>query len=257
MPDRNNQKIPNLNEIQLKTCVLHAMPPSWQSVFIQSSRSLDDLSIEDIIEYMEQQKSFNDSYQERQARKRSRRDSGDDDETRRSDRYRRHKSSRYAGKTHKHKHFRHRDSHERHSGDKYCPVHKYGTHTWEMCWSNKHGKNYRPGYTAKRSDTSSSDGFSSDDTTTRTSNRTGNGSKRYHTKEHTRGGNTHETYFRAPSKSGSISSDSSTSSSEFPSTARSNAGRTRASGEKHARSHGRRDEETPRGASLTGYGKYS
>ena len=77
MPDDNLP--PSLNEMQLKNSVFHAMPLSWQQAFSQSSRRLSDSSLEEIIEYMETQKSYADRIHMKRKHKRSRSDADDND----------------------------------------------------------------------------------------------------------------------------------------------------------------------------------
>ena len=255
MPDRHS-KLSNMSDTQLKNTVFRAMPPSWQRAFIQSSRKLDDCSLEDIIEYMEQQKSFADSVEDKKKkRKRSYDDANNNNNyhAKKGSRHSHHSTTRSS----KHKHYDSHKDHGRYSNDQPCPIHRNGTHNWGMCILNDKGNNYRSAdHSARRSDTSSNgngSGNDSDDTTTRTSNRSHGGPSRNHTKSHNRGGNyrgpTHHAYFSGTDDTESVPSENSStqSSDDIPSTASSKAGRTQAS-----RSTGRKDG-TSRGASLTGY----
>jgi len=100
IPD--DESLPVLTDAQIKIVTFRAMPSKWQEAFIQGNKQLKDCLLKDLIEYMENQKTFSDANHERQNRKhgwddQDQHNSGPKQDNRNK---RRHQNKRFCGGRH-------------------------------------------------------------------------------------------------------------------------------------------------------------
>ena len=127
---------PEMNDEQKKRVIFESFPLRWQHAYIQSGRRIQTESLIRVIQYMKDEKSFNDGMSNKRKR-------NDDDQQGNSSRYHRGRSTVRGGV----RGGRGRGRNNTRSNP--CRIHA-GRHDWSECWDNEQSSNYRPNRHAGR-----------------------------------------------------------------------------------------------------------
>ena len=122
---------PEMNDDQIKRLIFESFPVKWQHAYFQSGRRIQSESLARVIQYMKDEKSFNDA----NSNKRKRSDNNNQHNANRAGRGMRAsmRGSFRGGRG------RGRSSNRFNP----CRIHA-GQHDWSECWDNENGPNYRP-----------------------------------------------------------------------------------------------------------------
>jgi hypothetical protein len=127
---------PALNDDQVKKCIFQSFPAKWQQQFIRSGQRVANTPLSDIVEFMSNEKSFADSQDTTRAIDKKK--AFNEKQDSRGDSYKKRKASN--GKNgNLHKKGPRKDELK---PDSECPIH--GGHTWNKCFDNSKGENYKP-----------------------------------------------------------------------------------------------------------------
>jgi hypothetical protein len=121
---------PGLSELQIKKCIFHSFPQSWQQQFVRTGQHVATTQLSDIIEFMSNEKSFADAKTSTSTEGKK---NSDADGTR--DRKRK-KTNGHAGRNGGRGK---RVNFTPPSADETCRIH--GGHTWGNCYNNPRGVN--------------------------------------------------------------------------------------------------------------------
>jgi hypothetical protein len=119
---------PELTEAQVKKCIFHSFPQSWQQQFIRTGQSVANTQLSDMIEFMSNEKSFADAKTTKDDGKKNPNADGTHDRKRKKHGHNGRNGGR--GK---------RAAFNPPSSDEICRIH--GGHTWGNCYNNPRGAN--------------------------------------------------------------------------------------------------------------------
>jgi hypothetical protein len=132
LPDDNGASVPTLTESQLKNVIFRAMPEAWQRQFLRANQHLARTTLQNLIEYMDTEKSFADVANPKQASNQER----DDKKNNNGTHHKKKRSNHNDGSNSK----RFRSG----NGNETCPIHPQGKHTWDQCFQNQYGSSFKP-----------------------------------------------------------------------------------------------------------------
>jgi hypothetical protein len=123
----------------VKKSIFQSFPPNWQQQFICSGQQVANTPLSDILKFMSNEKSFTDSQDPTQTVDKKKAFNRNKDSH--GDSYKKRKASNGKnGNAHKKGQIK-----DRLKTNSECPIH--GGQTWNTCFDNSNGKNYKVGRT--------------------------------------------------------------------------------------------------------------